>query len=606
MKKLFFIFYCIICTVALQAQVLKSKTLSATTAGVPLKTNVQTNNAIAKPVQNPLPNMGSNSPSKPIGGFNQKVPDNISGAYSQAVRTKDGKIINVSYKVHESHLMNNAATEKINKGNTALSKQIIPYSRNKKNGGDDNWNCASEDIKVNIRDDDYMRVPVKAQAANIFPGAIYKFQNYINGQWRNETGNRNPIVISASVENMTGTPQETIQQPDINSTRTAIVNLFSRFTRKAEEIANGGLKVHVEEISSTSDLDIKIGVSGYGGGFSASNNFQLQKKTNSRIFLYDCTKEMFTLDAIQPAKGFFANPNRAETDMMYISSVTYGLRIIALVELEITDEAINNNFKGSYDALTAGGSAAIDVAKRINNNKATVNMFVVGGQSNTAFTEYSIDAMKTRLQDIQRTLTYNNSAPIMYNFRNMKNDVVRYSSATDWFPVTNCEPKSEEEKPADFSAQIQFIRIDNPSEDDVDLYGTIRAELIDGNNNKIGEARGDPYLLNLGGGQFIKREELKNSTGRLPVNDIFFNVGAGNVPGSKLRIYYNLNDKDNSGDDPIVMRGRSPEYINGARYFVQTIYLDEVKKGSPKQYNEGFVDEDNDYPFTITINVEKK
>jgi hypothetical protein len=606
MKKLFIILCGVIYTGTLQAQVLKSKTLSATTAGVPLKATVQTNNTIAKPVQNSSVNMGSNQSSKPVGGFNQKIPEVISGAYSQSVRTKDGKIIIVSYKVHESRLMNNVTTEKINKGSVASSKQIIPYSRNKKNSGDDNWNCASEDIKVNIRDDDYMRVPVKAQAANIFPGAIYKFQNYINGQWRNEDGNRNPIIISASVENMTGTPQETIQEPDIHATRTAIVNLFSRFTRKAEEVANGGLKVHVEEISSTSDLDIKIGASGYGGGFSASNNFQLQKKTNSRIFLYDCTKDMFTLDATQPAQGFFTDPNRADNDMMYISSVTYGLRIIALVELEITDEIINNNFKASYDALTAGGSAAIDVAKSINSNKVTINMFVVGGQSNTAYTEYTIDAMKTRLQDIQRTLTYNNSAPIMYHFRNMKNDVVRYSSATDWFPVTNCEPKSEEEKPADFSAQIQFIRIDNPSEDDVDLYGTIRAELIDGNNNKIGEARGNPYLFNLGGGQFIKREELKNYSGRLPVNDISFNVGAGNVPGSKLRIYYNLNDKDNSGDDPIVMRGRSPEYINGTRYFVQTIYLDEIKKGSPKQYNEGFVDEDNDYPFTITINVEKK
>jgi hypothetical protein len=96
MKKLFFIFCCVICTVALQAQVLKSKNLSATTAGVPLKTTVQTNNTIAKPVQNSLSNMGSNSPSKPIGGFRQKVPDDISGAYSQSVRTKDGKIINVS------------------------------------------------------------------------------------------------------------------------------------------------------------------------------------------------------------------------------------------------------------------------------------------------------------------------------------------------------------------------------------------------------------------------------------------------------------------------------------------------------------------------------
>ncbi|MFM9910965.1 MAG: hypothetical protein ACKVOW_16615, partial [Chitinophagaceae bacterium] len=416
------------------------------------------------------------------------------------------------------------------------------------------------------------------------------------------------IVISASVENMSGSPQETIQEPDINNTRNAIVNLFGRFTRKAEEIANGGYKVQVEEITSTSDLDIKVGATGYGGGFSGSNNFQFQKKTNARSFLFDCTKEMFTLDVAQPSGGFFTDPSRTTSDMMYISSVTYGLRIIAIMQFEISDESINNNFKASYDAIVGGGTAAIDIARNVTNNKATINMFVVGGQSNTVYTEYSIDAMKLRLQEIQKNLNYNNSAPILYNFKNMNNETVRYSSATDWFPLTSCEPKSESNKGATITAKIEFIRIDNQADDDVDLYGTIRAELIDGAGNKVASQYGNAYLLNLKSNEYIRKEELKNYGANLPVNNLSFLIEPGNVQGAKILIHYWLNDRDGgSGDDPIKMRGKDPDYsLDGNKHYVQTIYLDELKRGTSIQRPAQFVDEDGDYPFTITINIEKK
>lgn len=595
MKKSIFLISALICFTQIRAQVLKSTSTNARTGSSVSKT-------ITQPAQTPVPTRDVQLSPRRTGSVSTEAPV-LTGVYKQAIRSNDGRPLEVLYTLNSDR--KNAMT---GTNSSAKEKSVKRFSKNPQHSGNNDWDCNTENVRVNIFDDSYMKVSVKSQAANIYPGFIYKFQNYINGSWKNETGDRKPIIISASVENMSGSPQETIQEPDINSTRNAIVNLFGRFTRKAEEIATGGYKVQVEEITSTSDLDIKVGATGYGGGFSGSNNFQFQKKTNARSFLFDCTKEMFTLDVAQPSGGFFNDPSRTTSDMMYISSVTYGLRIIALMQFEIADESVNNNFKASYDAIVGGGTAAIDVAKTVTNNKATINMFVVGGQSNTVYTEYTIDAMKLRLQEIQKNLNYNNSAPILYNFKNMNNELVRYSSATDWFSVTNCEPKSESDKGAAISTKIEFIRIDNQSEDDVDLYGTIRAELIDGAGNKVAPQYGNPYLLNLKSNEYIRKEELKNYGASLPVNNLTFLIEPGNVTGAKVLVHYWLNDRDGgSGDDPVKMRGRDADYlINGNKHYVQTIYLDELKRGSSIQRQAQFVDEDGDYPFTITINVERK
>jgi hypothetical protein len=290
---------------------------------------------------------------------------------------------------------------------------------------------------------------------------------------------------------------------------------------------------------------------------------------------------------------------------MYISSVTYGLRIIAMVQIEISDETVANNFNGSYTALTAGGSAAIDVASKINNQKTTIAMYVVGGQSNTVYQEYSLDAMKTRLQQISSTLNYNTSKPISYVFRNMEDEVVRYSSATDWFPMRNCEPKAEADKAANFTVSISRFTLDNWEEDDVDPYGTIRAEIIDGN----GAVVYNDLLADIPAAQYLKRSSLNSVDLSSRFNKANAAVTAGATQGAILKITYWLRDHDDFGDDDIVMSGRSrPNFVNpgNCKHYIQTINLDEIKRGTIVDYAAGFTDDEGDNPFTISIQVEKK
>ncbi|GAB2814659.1 thiol-activated cytolysin family protein [Ferruginibacter profundus] len=591
-------------TTAISKQPIKKDTLPVAKPATGVKLAGQGNAPLAsKPLQpaNQLPardlkqtDYGNkyNSPNQSI-----KANEVISGIYTQTIRS-GGVPVTIQYKLADKSYGVSANT-------IAGAEKGKPgyMSKNKTQSQNNEWNCSSEQIRVSISNDSYMKINYEAQAANIWPGAVYKFNNFINSR-SDETGNRNPVIISTSNPNISGSVSETMQEPNLVSARQAIKNLYERFTRVPEDISLGSMQIHSEEVRSAAELDIKIGASGYGGGFSASNQFNFYKKNQSHIFLFDCTKEMFSIDAGKPAGGFFTDPARETADMMYISSVTYGQRVMALVEISLDDEKITNNLKARYEGLLAGGSGAIDIASDISNGKATVNMFVVGGQSAKAYPAFGITEMKTRLQQIIQSLTYTTSKPIRYTFRNMNGDIVKYSSTTDYFNSISCEPKSEDEKPASVNVKIASIHIDQMNQDDVDLYGLIFAEVNDAEGNRIWEGQ-SKIMMSLSQQDHIRKEELKTyNQQNLPLKEIQINIPAGKVPGAKLTVYYSLSDYDSgSGDDRIKIRGQDGT-IKG--YDFQVIDLDPIKRGDQKRFATQFVDEDGDYPFTITIDVKKQ
>jgi hypothetical protein len=595
-----------VATTAIVKQPAKKDTLPANNAAAGVKIAGQQNTVplATKPLQNvnqlPARDLKPTDYGNKYNSPNQSAKANtvISGIYTQNIRS-GGVPVTIQYKLGGKAFASSGS-------GGATSGKPFYKSQNKTQSENGDWNCSSEQIKVAITDDSYMKINYEAQAANIWPGAIYKFENFINSR-KDETGNRNPVVISTSNPNISGSVSETMQDPNLVAARQAIANIYGRFTRNPDDIGVASMQIHSEEVRSAAELDIKIGASGYGGGFSASNQFNFSKKNQSHIFLFDCTKEMFSIDARRPAEGFFTDLSRETADMMYVSSVTYGQRVMALVEISLDDENITNNFNASYNGLLAGGSGSIDVASHVSNGKATVNMFVVGGQSAKAYPAFNITEMKTRLLQIIQSLTYTTAKPIRYTFRNMNDDVVKYSSTTDYFNSVSCEPKGEDAKPAAYTVKIPFIRIDIQDKDDVDLYGTIYAEIIDGAGNKIAPLN-NTYLFNLKQNEHMTKEELKNFSSKLPVNDVTFNIEGGRVQGAKLLIHYMLNDYDGgSGDDPLKIRGMAPTYvINGNRFYVQVINLDEVKRGANIQASAQLVDDDGDYPFTITLDVHKQ
>ena len=194
---------------------------------------------------------------------------------------------------------------------------------------------------------------------------------------------------------------------------------------------------------------------------------------------------MFSIKTSVGANGII-DPAYATRDMMYISNVSYGARVLAVAELETYDAESNAKAEAGIDYAVAGGSANFEYFSKQFNSKAVIKMYVVGGQSDQVTTVYTFDDVKKVCANILRTLNYKNAQPIKYQFSNVNNDLVLSNSATDYFITQSCVYTADAAKPADrvFTASISSIMPINISETDLEIYGQVWAQAFDGKTGK--------------------------------------------------------------------------------------------------------------------------
>lgn len=493
------------------------------------------------------------------------------GNYETKWSNTDGTVMKQTFKLKK-------ALEMDYKGKSGSRLMSNLKSSATENTGD-GWECLTEEKKVTMNDNAFMTVDYAGQAANIYPGAIYKFENYTNGSWKSEESNRAPIRISATVYNTTGNNYEDISEPSAATIGNGIATLFRSFSKKPDEITNGSMSFTAYEVESLADAMVKVGASGYGFGFYAKNLFQFNDKEHHKYIMIDCTKEMFTINTTIPNKGFFTNAQLQTDDMMFINSVTYGVRILACMDIVTREKAIANKFEGGGNWGIGGGQVDVDILSRELNSTSTIKMYVVGGRSNEVMPVYSIDDLKKRCAKIAETTTYNTVLPIKYQFKNLQGEVVTSNSATDYFKVRSCayQKPDEPEKALEVTATITRMATLN-NNTDAELYGQIWVQAFDGKGREVLPVYGKDRLFSVDQQSHLNAEQLRAYY--TPNINARFKIPADAKAGAKIIIYYWLMEYDNIGGDDFLYMQNSyqlPYSRNkNEKYYVTEVRLNDV------------------------------
>lgn len=476
--------------------------------------------------------------------------------------------------------------------------------RNRQTNSDGDWDCVTKEVRIALDNDDFLTVDNLDQSSNIYPGAIYKFENYVNGSWLSETEARNPFIISTAALGVEGEPFQPVNAPTKSGIRSAVNALTGRF----KGTANGAFKMKAEEVSSQAEASLKIGASGYGYGFSASFLFNFKTTENKKRFLIDCTQELFTLDAEIPQGGFFQNPQVTTPDMMYVGTVTYGVRVLASIETRITSKEIAAKLDAAYEGVVAGGNLELDAYMKNFGSHTTIKMYVIGGPQQGVYPAFNQAELISTIQGIFKNGTYATAQPIKYSLRNMAGGVVSSRSATDFFLIRNCSPKPEVVGNPDYLYTINLFTIRRGNDDDWELYGKVWVQIYDALGNEI-IPQHDPWgtLLDIKAENHLSSRE--GETGYNPNTSITFKVSADQRPGATMTIWYNLNDYDSgSGDDPLLMRnGQLGPYKAGGHFYYRRIPIDDLIPGAntaPRQVTDQFTDKDGDSYTEITSNIQ--
>ena len=312
---------------------------------------------------------------------------------------------------------------------------IKPKSKKNENGN--GWDCSVEQIKVSLDDESFMNASNEQQSSNLYPGAIYAFDNFFNGAFKPEKAPRRPFRITTSASGIQGNVFEIVETPDAANIKNAVNKLFNRMPNSN---AISGYRSKIYECNSLAEQMIKLTGGGGAYGFSASFGMEMNNKSQYRNFVIDCTQEMYSISSEMPDSGFFVNPADGGKDgLMVMSNVTYGQRVLVSLTTKMVSNEFGSKFDAAYSGFGASAKIGLDALTKDASEETTVKIYIVGG-TNPGLIETTKDQLKNKLNEYFRNANVKNAKPISYQFKNMNDEVVQSQSATDYFPVRKCIP----------------------------------------------------------------------------------------------------------------------------------------------------------------------
>lgn len=314
-------------------------------------------------------------------------------------------------------------------------KPIGKASTSKENG----WQCQTQNIKVRLQDDSFMSAYNLAQGKNIYPGAVYTFDNFYSGSFKSETSPRNPIYVYTSLVT-NGDMFEPVEDPNSQS-GLFIKNAVNKLKQRTKlNKTNQGYKMKIYECNSSAEMAMAVGAFAQGYGAKINFDWGSSKRKEDRYFLLDATQEVFSLSSSMPDEGIFKNPEDAKkTGLMYLDNVVYGMRVLVSIKTSISSNEDKLALAASYSGFGFGAGGNINDLTKTFNETTEVKVYVVGGE-NSGFVKTDKNQLRNAIDQAFAKLNNETAAPIYFTFRNMNNEVVRTESATDSFPVQQCIP----------------------------------------------------------------------------------------------------------------------------------------------------------------------
>ncbi len=318
--------------------------------------------------------------------------------------------------------------------------------------------CTSETKTINANSSTFMNVNYNQQAIQIFPGAIYTFGDFFNGNFRSFENGRNPISISSdNLSNTSGAVFKDIQNPTANNIRAGIASIIQPFSTTS---GSAGIQYRIFTTSNDADLSVKLSAGGGYAGFKASAGYTGDQSSKRYYLTIDAIKPMYTLMSSVPANGYFSDKSieANNKNLMVIKSVTYGTRILANVEITINKRSDDINFKASFGAdsgkgVSANFNAMFNYVKSTSSATSNVNVYVVGGPIN--ITTFDKDKLQEQIMELLTRCNYQTAQPIAYSFADMNGNILGVETATDRFTTRSCVPKEATYKLTGATVQIQ-------------------------------------------------------------------------------------------------------------------------------------------------------
>ncbi len=300
------------------------------------------------------------------------------------------------------------------------------------------YDCTTTNISINANSADFTVNDYSNTAGNIFPGACYTYDNINSGKWQPQPGARNTIQLSTNITDVKGKTYVYVKNPNSGTIGTGVAQLVSRFGHSS---ANEGTSFVTSLATSSAMYNISIGAGVSGYGVDLTNVYSTANQSNHVHLTISAIKPLFTISTTPPDSGFYKDPNvEATTDLSFISSVSYGVRILANADITFSSEQEADVFKGSYSGFGVSANLDVNYASSSKSGATNITGYFVGGPSSGTFVATSLAQLQKMVNDVFSKTNYKDALPISYTVCTMAGKTLNTYNATDNFAEQTCTP----------------------------------------------------------------------------------------------------------------------------------------------------------------------
>lgn len=221
-------------------------------------------------------------------------------------------------------------------------------------------NTITKNYTVTSMDQDMLN---SSALSNISLGSVYNLSDLRDGNYKPLFDNRSPVLLQMSEKS---TDPILITNPVPTNLNQQVETL--RGQPFAGQPQSDGQYLMSSLVTSSSDFELAIGASYTGWGMTLADQFGYKRGKNKATFLLDYTNPVYSIAATaQNVQLFNAGDIRNnDASLVYVSKITYGVRLMVFFETDEDVSTITNNFKGSgWGASLAVDASLIERSKNI-------------------------------------------------------------------------------------------------------------------------------------------------------------------------------------------------------------------------------------------------
>ncbi|MXV50285.1 hypothetical protein GS399_04820 [Pedobacter sp. HMF7647] len=262
------------------------------------------------------------------------------------------------------------------------------------------------------------------------PGLIYDLKDIAGSKYKKIDLPRNPVVLYADrlpVNNAS----VVIDDPDESTIAVAMEKLRAR--RQDAPVGKDAL-IKINEIFSKTDFYLHVNAGGHYFTAEMEAFYSSSQKSTSRKYLVDVTNELYALNIEMPQKQpetFFKDANvEIDKDWVMVSRVTFGQRILILIESDTVLTKDDFGFEASFEIGFAGAHAGLEIKNSSLHKTKSVNIKVWGAKE-IGFDGLSLKNIKHEISGfLGKATNYKNSwgYPLRYHLSFLNGDIAKISS----------------------------------------------------------------------------------------------------------------------------------------------------------------------------------